>query len=1194
MKLRRLAIRRLPGIPFPGFEIDGIGDGINVVHGPNASGKTSISRAMRAVLYPSELARESIHVEAAFAAGGEVGIIEAARTGSTVTWYHDGSRTEAPPLPEHRFLPCYTLHIEDLLSIEADTDVEIARHIVRELAGGYDLEAARRECGFIVPPQIGRAQAHELQGADSALRRIRQRQQELYREEARLPALERERREAEAAGREASLVEQARRLLEKRRERIGLERRRDALPSDLERLVGDEVARLEGLRKARQETSANLARAEAELRRAERSLEETGLSADGPDQGSVTDVRLRLDRLRELEGDLRREHESEATAAGALARAVEELGGEPGETVHLEPETIRVVETGLEESRRLVAEFRATEAELAGLPDSEATGSWVTPSGNPERLRDARHELLRWLSASIPARFGLVRQVALLILIATAAAGAVALAELVHPAGLALILPAGAAWLLLRRDAGIPARREAERRFRSLGLDRPDMWDIVQVEARLFELDGELVDARRRVEEGRRRRDVEKRREGLAAELEEERSRLAAIARKVNFDPVELDAPFHRLLRLTEHYDSAGNALRESRARVAALEDEARGVRAGVVSFLAEHGEGPDLAIADPDPGEGDGGGGGPAEAGAVMSAFASPESAVLVHRLDRVAERVRRRDEAEREIRAARDIRIRCTGEIRRLEAEIDALYGSVGLEPGEEAELRRRLGHHEEWRSLDRQLVAVRGAEDELRSGLGSCLDLLAAVEEDDEAELKGRLDTLGERAARGTELSDEVARIRNLVDRTMQERVLEEARTRRQTAEDALRRRFDEAMRADAGAFVLEQVESEHVRTSRPAVLRRAEEWFTRFTRHQFSLEVGSDGVGAREIGTADGGRRTLSELSSGTRMQLLLAVRIAFAMEAERGRTPLPLFLDEALTTADPERFRAAADSLRRFAEDESRQVFYLTAQPEEIRYWAEAAPAVIDLAECRRAGRIVACPTEVELPPALAEPPRPNGAAPEDYAVRIGAAPVQPWEPASTVHLFHLLRDDLDLLWRLLRAGIDRLGPLESLLSSGEASLLSSGEASLLVPSDRHLLLRLRTAGTEAWIDAWRVGRGRPVDRDVLVASGAVSDVFIERLSTLATEVDGDARGLLNAMDTGAVPRFWDRNRGRLEDWLRENGYLEDAPPLDRPSLERRVAAAFSAHGASDEFSLQEAGTLARSMEAGLPAPRGEA
>ena len=201
-------------------------------------------------------------------------------------------------------------------------------------------------------------------------------------------------------------------------------------------------------------------------------------------------------------------------------------------------------------------------------------------------------------------------------------------------------------------------------------------------------------------------------------------------------------------------------------------------------------------------------------------------------------------------------------------------------------------------------------------------------------------------------------------------------------------------------------------------------------------------------------------------------------------------------------------------------------------------------------------------------------------------MRIGVPPVRPWEHPSGIHVFHFLRDDLDLLWRLLRAGVECLGPLVSLLGSGEATLFLS-------PAER-VLLRLRIEGARAWIEAWREGRGRPVDREVLAASGAITPVFIDRLVELAGEVDGDPWRLLHAMDTGAVPRFWGRNRQRLEEWFRENAYLDDAEPLDTSGLERRVAMALTAHGVPPESALDQAAALARSVAAGLAVGHKEA
>ena len=1181
MKLRRLAIHRLPGIASPGFAIDRFGDGVNVVVGPNASGKTSVLRAVRAALYADELAGESVHVEAGFSATGEgASELTVARIGGTLAWTQDDARAGAPPpLPDHRFVSCYTLHLEDLLASDADTDAEIARRVARDLAGGYDLRAIRQEGGFSVPARIGHREAGELAGADAALRTLQHERRELAREEERLPVLDRERQAAEEAGRKAGLVEHALRLLEARRERLGLERRRAALPRGMDGLTGAEAETLAGLRAERQDAADRLASVETDQRAAARSLAESGLAGRRLDGDSIAEIRLLLDRLRRLEDDAGRERVNGTEAVAARERAVQALGGEPGgQTARLDPETIRAVERALDASRRLTADLSAVAAMLDHLPAPEAAdGASPDPNRDPDRLRDARRELLRWRSAvsshglrGTGRRAGLVGLVGL---VAVAGVGGAALGLLVHPAGFGLLAAAAAAvagWLLRGRDTGLPQRQEAERRYRALGVEPPASWDAEGVDTRLVEVDDALVAALRLADETRRRADAERKRDGLQADFERERARLAEIAERVNFDPEMLDGSFERWLRLTEQYDRADAALHESRARLCAVEREAGGARTRIASFLMEHGRAP--------------GSGAP---GTEENDDEPPAAEVLRQRLERLDERLRRRDEAQRTIDAAQENRDRLTSDIASRNAAIAALFGGAGLASDDEAELHRRLGLLEEWRSLDRRLTEVRGAEELLRGELGGRPDLLGEVEADDEPALLRHRDALGEQSDRARGLAEEITKIRTLVEQASKGRDLEQVRAARQRAADALRERYDEALFADAGAFLLDRIEDEHVHSSRPAVLRRAEDWFARFTRHRFSLEVATDdGKGKESHGAfrahemATGERRTLSELSSGTRMQLLLAVRIAFAIEAETGCVPLPFFLDEALTTADPGRYRAAVESLRRLAEEDGRQIFYLTAQPNEAAHWTAAEPNVIDLTGWQRAGRVVSRPSEIELPPAPPEPPSPNGHSPGEYAVLIGVLPVDPWAAPAGIHLLHLVRDDLDLLRRILRAGIDRLGPLTSLLASDEAGLVLSDE--------EQTALRRRAAGAEAWIEAWREGRGRPADRDALEASEAVTDRFLPDVSALAERLGGDASALLQALGDGEVPRFRTESRLRLESWLAEHGYLADTDPLDRPGLERRVAATLHTHGTPPDTVLDEAARLTRSLTAGLP------
>ena len=55
MKLKRLAVRRMPGFEDRGFDLEDLSEGLNLIVGPNASGKTTICRAIRALLWPRTL-----------------------------------------------------------------------------------------------------------------------------------------------------------------------------------------------------------------------------------------------------------------------------------------------------------------------------------------------------------------------------------------------------------------------------------------------------------------------------------------------------------------------------------------------------------------------------------------------------------------------------------------------------------------------------------------------------------------------------------------------------------------------------------------------------------------------------------------------------------------------------------------------------------------------------------------------------------------------------------------------------------------------------------------------------------------------------------------------------------------------------------------------------------------------------------
>lgn len=1147
MRLESLDIQRLPGVQ-PGFRLEAVDPGVNVVVGPNAAGKSSLLRALRAVLYAQEQRQAGVYVEATLV--DAQGRLEAHRRGNELYWTRDGVRIDPPLLPDHRFLACYTLRIEDLLDAQHATEQAIGAHLARELAGGYDLRALRQDPALALKKTHGRAEARALAAATEEVRQQARYQRGLLADEERLAELKERRRVAQRASDEAAQHERALDLLETRREHQTLRARLQTLPAGLDRLQGDELETLDDLQGEvrRLEQEQRQARQRAEAARARRRA--TGLNDSELDTQYLGELSPRIRRLQDLENRHEQTLRESHRARKMLERAITDLGGEPATLPALDPGTVEEVHQSLDTLRELRAAITWREEALSNLPEPDRN----LPS--PNILRYAREELLHWLAAPRPVLWNATRMTAGMAVLLTAAGAIGVAAAFVHEALAALALPvAWGAYILLRPGSEGILRQAARARYRETGLEPPRAWTPEAVRLHLAGLEPDLREAeddhRTRQRRTQLERELRSRREMLARE----QARLRQVAQEVGFDPTTLDASLERWIRLTMAHDQARQTLTTVQADQERLEAELEAIRAPLIRFLAEHGSTPSEPF---------------------------PAAAVLEQGIEQLRTRLGARDEARREEQAAERESERLDHETGRTRERIAALYARAGLETGDETALRERLQQRPEWRALKDREREIRAREDDRGRHLAQRPDLLAQVEANAEEDLRQRLRELHEGAAERDALSEEIARIETAIDRARHERQLETARAREAQARDALTDRLDEALLARAGDFLLDQVEAEHEQAIQPAALRRARDWFQRFTRHQYELLFSGNmsvQFAARE--TASGATRSLAELSSGTRMQLLLAVRIAFALEAERGRSPLPLFLDEALGTADPERFRAATQSLQMLVEETGRQVFYLTAQPEDARYWArrDTEVRVIDLAALRWGQQTRAGGERLALPEPAAVP-APGDRTPEDYAALLGGVPlIEPWEDPARIHLFHLLRDRLDLLQRLLQLGVTTLGALESLLHGPTAGTLldaTEGQA-----------LQARVDAARTWVKAWRQGRGRPVDRAALEASGLITDTFIGPLGALSEQLDGDAEALVRELENGAIKRFQSATRERLEAWLIEQGYIDRVDPYTDAELTQRVMATLHTRLPGDEQAIAAGRTLARSLQTGL-------
>ena len=126
VKLELIRLKRVPGID-PAFTIQDLSPGINVVIGPNGSGKTSFRKAVAATLWPSAHPSKQLEVQSEWKDGDRR--LDALRDGGAVTWTVDDANADAPAVPPAHLEQCYTLGVSELLLSNNVADQAIAKEI---------------------------------------------------------------------------------------------------------------------------------------------------------------------------------------------------------------------------------------------------------------------------------------------------------------------------------------------------------------------------------------------------------------------------------------------------------------------------------------------------------------------------------------------------------------------------------------------------------------------------------------------------------------------------------------------------------------------------------------------------------------------------------------------------------------------------------------------------------------------------------------------------------------------------------------------------------------------------------------------------------------------------------------------------------------------------------------------------------
>lgn len=323
MKLERMRLKRVPGID-PAFSIGGLSPGINIVIGPNGSGKTSFRNAVAATLWPSAHPSKQLEVQSEWKDGERH--LDAQRDGGGVSWLVDDSNAEAPAVPPAHLEQCYTLGVSELLLSNNSADQAIAKEIRVAMSGGYDLREVRGK-HFVLKPSFGRNERKAFEAALANYNGVCREQRDLAASEDRLGKLRTEAEAAKAAERLIPKIDSALKLQEVRR-RVSL--RQEALgrfPDEIARVSERDADLLDEFIKNRSDGASKVEKFDGVIEGLERAIAGSGLSEQAPAQSDLDAASIRVAEIVRIEDALAEARRKQTTEAASVKETKKTLAG---------------------------------------------------------------------------------------------------------------------------------------------------------------------------------------------------------------------------------------------------------------------------------------------------------------------------------------------------------------------------------------------------------------------------------------------------------------------------------------------------------------------------------------------------------------------------------------------------------------------------------------------------------------------------------------------------------------------------------------------------------------------------------------------------------------------------------------------------------------------------------------------------
>lgn len=1169
------------------FEVGELCGGINIIYGPNAAGKTTLARAFLTLIWPQEPELGRAELAGYFRMGAENWRVDF-NAGRVRYQVNGKDKSYGPSLPPADTRDRYYLGLSDLID---GKDEGFAAFIARESAGGYDVGAAADGLKYSDSIRANNRKAEnaraELGGAEAV-------QDELRREAGLLSELRQRLQRAEDAKTRIGLLRLAVEFGEANALHVAACEQLATFPATMGQVRGDEAQQFDALRERVRQADAAQKSARQRHEELSAAIEQSPLSRHPSLKPSDVEAKLldlvvptldgylvELDRLaRDRAAGESKVVQAEAKAAQAWALISSSV--EPSSVESISAAELKAFSDLARRFDRVAGEVWAYKR-LRGV----LMGANAADSERLEALRGAARPLRGWLrspadetrraAAKDAIKWVNIARFSALFVAALAAVASLLVglnAQAIWPALLAAsILFLLLFWAATRASKSLRSQnREADNRqkqretyrlgFEKSQLPGPEAWNADAVERRLSDIEQQIASATGDVEkasawshENEAYQATDQKQRALRGERDELAARVG-LNLDLHFGSqyiLGFGGEAAELWWLISHIQIWQQARIEAKASGAVFENARMRFEETLDKFRHQVRSYLDDSVSD---------------AHDIASAQAQTRALEKAARL--LGQYLRDRRVAQSALEEGEGRQLRALAETRLLRERLQLTPAPADAPATHDAETARAIdalcAYLPAYQRATNEKLATQTNLRRLRTRIEARSDFRAELLQTSLEVLEQHIRELADSADSRDAVLNQIVRIETRVEDAKNSTAVEQKQADYQAELYQLSEDLEANARRVTGAILAEFLQRETRDSTRPAVFRRARELFARITYGRYRLEL-EEGERAqfRAFDTLKEIGQSLDELSSGTRVQLLLAVRVAFVEQQEQG-VKLPLILDETLANSDDARARAIIEAVVQIAA-EGRQIFYFTAQHDEVQKWraVDAAQEVdrkfIDLgaitgapsfeargAKEREDWRQAASAFEkIDLPSA-------DGISHADYKVALGIdGALDPKMPIGSVHLWYLTTDP-HTVERLLRADISKWGALQNLHQNGALSAVG------LNPT-QYARIEVRAKALDAFFEAWAIGRGNPVSCVDLEASGAISETFIEEVAALCERYEGDALKLLDGLADGEVKGFRTNKRQELADYFESESFIDQREVLSETKRWTRVLAA---------------------------------